>query len=174
LDIEDLGELIQLHGKAVYGFCRRLAGNKPDADDLYQETFLKAMEVRHKIDMNHNPKGFLISLAIGLRKNNRRKFAWRRRIAPITLHDEAVNAVGLCEEEATPEAAILSLELRRAVQAAADSLSNKLKIPLLMYYTAEMSVDEIASALNIPSGTVKSRLHQARSAMKKILEVEIP
>jgi RNA polymerase sigma-70 factor (ECF subfamily) len=41
-----------------------------------------------------------------------------------------------------------------------------------MYYSVEMSVDEIASALRIPAGTVKSRLYQARKAMKKILEVE--
>ncbi|WP_374992215.1 sigma factor-like helix-turn-helix DNA-binding protein [Paenibacillus sp. LHD-38] len=41
-----------------------------------------------------------------------------------------------------------------------------------MYYTAEMSVDEVSLALRIPQGTIKSRLFKARKAMKKILEVE--
>jgi RNA polymerase sigma-70 factor (ECF subfamily) len=58
------------------------------------------------------------------------------------------------------------------IQAATDRLDDKLKIPLLMYYTAEISVDEVSLALRIPQGTVKSRLFKARKAMKKILEVE--
>jgi len=172
LDIEALSELIKLHGKAIYGFCYKLSGNQADADDLYQETFLKAMEVRHKMDVSQNPKAFLISVAIQLRKNKRRKFAWRQRIAPTAGFNEAVDEKIWRADEATPEDAVLSHELRSRVQAAADSLNEKLRIPLYMYYTVEMSVAEIATALRIPSGTVKSRLHQARKAMKRILEVE--
>ncbi|UVI28440.1 RNA polymerase sigma factor [Paenibacillus spongiae] len=174
MDIEELSDLIKQHGKAIYGFCYKLAGNKADTDDLYQETFLKAMEVRHKMDANQNPKGFLISIAIQLRKNKRRKFAWRQRIAPVAELNEAVDKACRPCGEATPEDAVLSHELRGILQAAADRLGDKLKIPLYMHYTAEMSVDEIASALNIPPGTVKSRLYQARKAMKKTLEVESP
>jgi len=171
LDIEELSDLVKQHGKAIYGFCYKLAGNKADTDDLYQETFLKAMEVRHKMDMSQNPKAFLISIAVQLRKNKRRKFAWRQRIAPTAELNEAVDICG-SEREATPEDAVLSLELRSRIQAAADRLDDKLRIPIYMYYTVEMSVEEIASALRIPAGTVKSRLYQARKAMKKILEVE--
>ncbi|MEK8126690.1 sigma-70 family RNA polymerase sigma factor [Paenibacillus filicis] len=172
MDIEELDELIKLHGRAIYGFCSKLTRNKADTDDLYQETFLTAMEVLHKLDVNHNPRGFLISIAIRLRNNNRRKFAWRQRIAPTAELNEDVHKICKSEGEATPEEVVLSRELRDVIQAAADKLNDKLKIPLYMYYTAEMSVDEIASTLNIPSGTVKSRLHQARKSMKQILEVE--
>lgn len=173
MNIEELSDLVKLHGKAIYGFCHKLTGNKSDTDDLYQDTFLKAMEVRHKLNLNHNPKGFLISIAIGLRKNHRRKFGWRQRIAPTSELNEIVDRAYL-HDAATPEDAVLSDEFRRMIQTAAEGLDDKLKIPLYMYYTAEMSVGEIASVLNIPSGTVKSRLYQARKAMKKILEVESP
>lgn len=172
MDIDELTNLIKIHGKAVYGFCYRLAGNKEDADDLYQETFLKAIEVIHKMDTNQNPKSFLIAIAIRLRKNNRRKFAWRQRIAPTAGLNEAVDHASVSESEATPEDAVLSHELRDMIQAAADRLEDKLKIPLYMHYTAEMSIEEIAQALRIPPGTVKSRLFKARSNMKKLLEVE--
>ena len=50
-------ELVDLYGDIIYGFCRRLTINKPDTDDLYQQTFLRAMEIQDKIDMNNNPKG---------------------------------------------------------------------------------------------------------------------
>ncbi|MFC3769372.1 RNA polymerase sigma factor [Paenibacillus sp. GCM10012303] len=172
MDIEELSDLIKEHGKAIYGFCYKLAGNQADTDDLYQETFLKAMEMRHKMDVNQNPKAFLISIAIRLRKNKRRKFAWRQRIAPTAGLNEAVDQACGSEDRVTPEQAVLSDELRQMIQAAADRLDDKLKIPIYMYYTADMSVDEIASALKIPSGTVKSRLYHARKAMKQILEVE--
>lgn len=174
MDVEELSQLIELYGNAVYRFCQRLAGSRADADDLYQETFLKAMEARHKIDMSQNPGGFLISIAIGLHKNHRRKFAWRKRIAPvIAVHHEALDQFCRSDGEETPEQAALAHELRSSIQAAADRLNDKLRVALYMYYTAEMSVDEIAVALNIPAGTVKSRLYQARKAMKKILEAEL-
>ncbi|OMD34600.1 RNA polymerase subunit sigma-24 [Paenibacillus odorifer] len=172
LEIEELSDLIKLHGKAIYAFCFTLAGNRVDTDDLYQETFLKAMEMRHKMDLNQNPKAFLISIAISLRKNKRRKWAWRQRIAPTADYNEAVDLACTSDGEVMPEDALLSQELRHMIHAAADRLNEKLKIPLYLYYTAEMTVDEIASALRISPGTVKSRLFQARKAMKKILEVE--
>lgn len=172
MDIDELSELIELHGKAIYGFCYKLTGNKADTDDLYQETFLKAVEVRHKMDANQNPKAFLISIAVQLRKNKRRKFAWRQRIAPTAEFNEAVNGACWPSDDVTPEDAVLTHELRGMIQAAADTLDDKLKIPLYLYYSAEMSVEEISSALRIPAGTVKSRLYLARKNMKKILEVE--
>lgn len=88
----DLSDIVNLHGKAIYGFCHKLAKNKDDTEDLYQETFLKAMELCHKIDKNDNPKGFIISIAIRLWKNKRRKYAWRQKIAPTEeLNDNIVS-----------------------------------------------------------------------------------
>lgn len=172
MNIDELNDLIEQHGKALYGFCLRLATNRADTDDLYQETLLKALEARYRLDRSRNPKAFLMSVAVGLRKNQRRKFAWRQRIAPTAEFNEDADASNVFYKEETPEDALLSLERRRKIQAAADSLQDKLKIPLYMHYTAEMSINEIAAALKIPPGTVKKRLYQARQAMKKDLEVE--
>lgn len=171
MDITDLSDLVKLHGKTIYGFCHKLAKNEADTDDLYQETFLKAMELCHKIDKSNNPKGFLISIAVGLWKNNGRKYAWRQRIAPTEELGENMNNDCIFMDKSTPEDIVISNELRSMIQTAADTLNDKLKIPLYMYYTAEMSNEDIASALKIPLGTVKSRLHKARKALKNFLEV---
>jgi len=171
LEVADLNNLVKLQGKAIYGFCHKLAKNKADTDDLYQETFLKAMELCHKIDKANNPKGFFISIAIGLWKNNCRKYARRQRIAPLEELNEAVCKDYTDKDESTPEDIFISNELCIMIQNAADTLNDKLRIPLYMYYTAEMSNEEIALALKIPQGTVKSRLHKARKALKNILEV---
>lgn len=171
MDIAELNELINLHGKAIYGFCHKLVKNDTDTEDLYQETFLKAMELCHRIDKNQNPKAFLISVAIGIWKNNRRKYARRQKIAPTEVLDGDGYKEHIFKDGSSPEDVVISNELRVLVQAAADSLNNKLKIPLYMYYTAGMSNEDIASALRIPQGTVKSRLHKARKVLKNILEV---
>jgi RNA polymerase sigma-70 factor (ECF subfamily) len=173
LNVTDLTGLVNLHGKAIYGFCHKLARNQTDTDDLYQETFLKAMEICHKIDRDNNPKGFLISIAIGLWKNKCRKYARRQRIAPVEEFNSNTNNGYLFDIEASPEDIVVSRERRIIIQAAIDKLSCKLKIPLYMYYTAHMSNEDIASALKIPLGTVKSRLHKARKALKKSLELEV-
>lgn len=172
MDITDLSGLVQSHGKALYGFCWTLTKNQTDTDDLYQETFLKATQLCHKIDKDQNPKGFLISIAVGLWKNNRRKYARHQKMTCTDMFNENINhgSSGI-NYEPSPEDAVISNELRGMIQSAADSLSDKLKIPLYMFYVTEMSTEEIASVLKIPPGTVKSRLYNARNALKTLLEV---
>ena len=71
----------------------------------------------------------------------------------------------------TPEEIVLNNELSSMVQAAVASLDTKLKLPLYMYYTVDMPIEDIAKALKTPKGTVKSRLFKARKSIKNILEV---
>lgn len=172
MNTTDLSDIVNLHGKAIYGFCYNLTKNKDDTEDLYQEAFLKAMELCYKIDKNNNPKGFIISIAIRLWKNKHRKYIWRQKIAPIEeFNDNIVNCY-VPSNELTPEDIVISNEVNIIIKNAIDKLNDKLKIPLYMHYTAEMPIEDIALALKIPQGTVKSRLHKARKVIKNILEVD--
>lgn len=170
MDASDLSNIVELHGKAIYGFCYYLTKDKADTEDLYQETFLKALELCHKIDKNKNPKSYIISIALRIWKNKCRKQARQLNIVtPYNFNDDLISSSTSYIE--SPEDITLSSELSSIVQATVDSLDNKMRIPIYMFYTAEMSIDEIARALHIPKGTVKSRLHNARKSIKKILEV---
>lgn len=170
MDITELNEFVSLYGNAVYGFCHKLAKNRADTDDLYQETFLKAMELCHRIDKNNNPKGFLISIAVRIWRNNRRKYARRSRLAPVEELNENVGGSYILNEKMSPEHIAVSKELQHTIQTATDKLNDKLRIPMYMYYTAGMSNEDIAEALKIPQGTVKSRLYKARKTIKRTLE----
>lgn len=172
MDIADLSDIVEIHGKAIYGFCYNLTKNKSDTDDLYQESFLKATEICYKIDKDNNPKSFIISLAVGIWKNNRRKYAWRHRIVQIDEFNDDLNNSSLLKNDLTPEDIAISNELSKLIQGAADTLNDKLRIPLYMYYTAELSVEDIAKTLKIPPGTVKSRLYKARKVIKNIMEAD--
>ncbi len=91
-------------------------------------------------------------------------------MAPVEELNENISSNYISSEKLSPENIAVSRELRHAIQNAADKLNDKLRIPLYMYYTAGMSNEDIAAALKIPQGTVKSRLYKARKILKSTLE----
>lgn len=165
----ELEQCINAYGKDIYSFCRNLTCNTPEADDLYQDTFLTALERCEEIDMEHNPKSYLLSVAVRIWKNKKRKFAWRKRIADARAF---VDESDIQTEDTvdSPEQQFLAKEARRQIQCAVARLPEKYKIILLLYYMQELPVAEIAVVTNIPAGTVKSRLYQARKQLEKELE----
>jgi len=152
-------ELVNFHSEAVYKLCRSLTFSKEDADDLFQETFLKAFE--HLQKTNENPQGFLFSTAIYIWKSWKRKYARRNRLAPVTALDENTVCDTDIEKDFTQQEDVHLI--RRLV----DALPEKFKIPTILYYSAELGVSDIAATLKLPVGTVKSRLHKARKLIEE-------
>ena len=103
-------------------------------------------------------------------KNNKRKFARRKRIAPSSPIDDEMetsieNGADIVEEE------VLKRELYEKVNTYVDELDEKYRIPILMYYNSGLDIGSIAKALGCPEGTVKSRLYKGRNILKSRLEV---
>lgn len=165
----ELERCIREYGKDIYSFCRYLTYNQQEADDLYQDTFLKAIELSGQIDSSNNPKSYLLSIALRIWKNRKRKYAWRKRIAGTQTFLEEQGAEQ-AESLESLEEQILNREESRLVRESVDKLQERLKIPILLYYMEELSISQIASLLKIPEGTVKSRLYQARKKLEKELE----
>ncbi|MEE1015492.1 MAG: RNA polymerase sigma factor [Lachnospiraceae bacterium] len=150
-------------------FCCHLTGNVQEAEELYQDTFLKAVELMKNINYENNPKSFLISIALRLWKNKKRKYAWRMRIAGTeSLIEETVENL---EAENCPVEEMIQKEIQRQVRKAVAGLEEKYRIPVYLFYTVQMSVAEISKTLKIPEGTVKTRLYKARKLLKEKLEV---
>lgn len=167
---QELEMCIKEYGKDIYSFCKHLACNQQEADDLYQDTFLKAVELNEKIDCVNNPKSYLLSIALRIWKNKKRKFAWRKRIADIQSIVEEKD-VGIEESaELSPEERIISKEKNEEVRMAVNKLPEKLKIVVLLFYMEELSTAQIAGIMKVPAGTVLSRLHRGREILRKELE----
>lgn len=171
MELAELAQLVEQYGDVLYAFCNQLTGSRQEGEELYQETFLKAVELHRQIDTAQNPKGFLIAVAARLWRNRQRKYAWRQRIAPVgqLTEQEKLQPMQVCCD--SPEELALRREQQQAVRQAVSELPDKWKLPVYMHYTAGLSIDEIAALLRIPAGTVKSRLHKARSVLKQKLEV---
>lgn len=166
----ELEQCIHEYGKEIYSFCKHLTCSRQEADDLYQDTFLKAVELQQKIDWQENPKSFLLSVAVRIWKNRKRKAAWRNRIAPTEVLIEERDVEENCDTEASLEESYIIQEESRIVRSAVDKLSEKLRMCVLLFYMEELSIPQIAKVLKIPQGTVKSRLYQARKQLEKELE----
>ncbi len=173
MTITELEQCVDIYGKDIYSFCRQITGNVWEGEDLYQDTFMKAVELLDRIAMDQNPKSYLLSVSIRLWKNKRRKYAWRQRIAGMESLNEMTDTGGLSSDMGgkMPEEEVLLREQDRLLHQCIAELSEKYRIPVCMYYSAELSIKEIADCLKLPEGTVKSRLHKAKTVIKKRLEV---
>ena len=167
---EELAECINEHGKEIYSFCKWLTSSGQEADELYQDTWLLVVQRQEGIDAAGNVKSYCLSVALRLWKNRRRKYAWRQRIAgtqdsmsPDTSFLDAATAESLEEQ-------LLHREQKRLVREAVDELPQRLRTIVLLFYMEDQSIEQIAQITGIPAGTVKSRLHHARKALRQKLK----
>lgn len=167
---EELSNLITEYGKDVFNFCLRLCVTHYEAEELYQETFLKVIELGKEIDRSKNPKSYLLCIATGIYRNQKKKYAIRQRIAPIEVLSEHMSESLAEERYGLPEQEIIQKEVAERVRAEISLLQDKYRIPVLMYYAGNLSCAEIGKALKLPQGTVKNRLFKARKLLKEKLE----
>lgn len=168
MTIQELEHAIARNGKDIYSFCLHVTGSRSLADELYQDTFLKATEKMDQLQADGNLKSYLLSVVLMLWKNQRRKAAWRNRIASaVEFKDEMGETLEGSEDLLQ---GCVREEQCRVVRKAVSDLPEKYRLPVLLYYMEGMTVAEAAGILGIPSGTVKSRLSVARKRLESELE----
>ncbi len=164
----ELEKCIDEFGTDIYRFCMKLCMDKANAEDLYQQTFLNALESNIELDWEQNPKALFFSFAYNLWKSEQRKNTRRSNLVPcVNLDNENEN---LISSEENIEENIFRQELIAETKQIIEKLPEKIRIPLTLHYLFEQPVDEIAKEIKKPPGTVKSRLFKGRSLIKKRLE----
>lgn len=157
--------LVRRHQQRVFGLLLRMLGDRDEAMDAAQETFLNLHRHGHRFRREARWTTFLYRVAVNAALNRRRNLGRRR------AHLEALSqqGAGAPEAPASPETAALSGELRARVQAEILALPPNLRAPVILYDIEGLPYAEIAAALNIAEGTVKSRIHRARQTLRKRL-----
>lgn len=163
--MEVIERMIREYGKDIYSFCIYLTGSRDLADDLYQQTFLTAIE-KGDIDPDNNPRSYLLGIAVNLRNNQRRKLLFRRNREYLES-DDVISNISDGNENMGDE--LERKERNKEIRKGVALLPEKLRQVVIMYYTEDLPVAEIASILNISEGTVKSRLSNARKKLKERL-----
>lgn len=161
-------KLIKDYGKALYNFCLKITFNKYQAEDLYQETFLHIIRLQNKLDEKENIKAFIFSLANRIWQDKKKKYARRERIAPETSLEEGQEI----PFDENIEDNLINKDMYYFIRNEIDKLDDKFKLVVIYFYYGELSVSEIAKIMNIPEGTVKSRLFNVKRYIKEKLEGE--
>lgn len=165
---EEMEQLITDYGRDVYRFCIHLTGNIDLAEDLYQDTFVKLLQRKHRKEPDENIKSYLMGIAVNLWRNRLRKEHRRAEIMPLADYKEVeYSLTGFAD---SPLNEYLNKEMQEDICKAVHALPEKQRITVLLYYGEEFSVKEIAQMLHIPKGTVLSRLANARRQLKEDLE----
>ncbi len=165
---EELEEYINAYGKEVYSFCCFLTKNRICADDLYQDTFLKLYESKDTT-LLYNAKSYIMSIAVNLYRNQKRKEFIRQRIIGTDISEED-SIEQIADTECSIEGQIIQKEATEAVRNIVRELSDKYRIPLLLFYMEEMSIANISAILKLSEGTIKSRIHRGKKIIRQKME----
>jgi RNA polymerase sigma-70 factor (ECF subfamily) len=159
---------------SLYNVAMWLARNPADAEDLVQETFLKALRGYSTFEPGTNFKAWIFRILRNTYLTSRSGLAATRTVAlEEELHPSDDAGPGLYPEAAierqTPELNLMRLSDKAALQAAMEALPAPLLEVILLCDVEEMKYREIASVLQIPIGTVMSRIGRARAALRETL-----
>ena len=159
------------HLDHLYTVAFHLARNRDDASDLVQETMLRALRFFDQFTPGTNCRAWLLTILYNVFRNRYRQSASERVAATEEEFEDQVEAMALRSDAPpnNPETAVLSTLLEGEVQSALDSLPEDFRTVLLLVDIQELRYDEAAAVLNIPVGTVRSRVSRARATLKKAL-----
>ena len=166
------GPLSGEYMNGLYGYAMVLTRNHAEAEDLVQETYVRAIPAMDRLRPESNLKGWLFKILRNAWLNHLRK----RRTAPeIAWSDAEDSSVGdIAEPSKDSYHALVSKIEREQVRAAIQALPEKFREIILLREFEELSYDAIAVLLDCPVGTVMSRLARARSKLRELLTCTKP
>ena len=157
---ERLSTLFDTHEGKLYRLARRLTRSAEEAEDLLQETFLKAAQSLASVPVG-SPKeeAWLVRVLVNAQRDRWRKAAVRNRAAPLL-------AAGIADTHSTPESALIA---KRAVWAALDTLSPRRRAIVVLSEMDGKRVEAIAALLGLAVMTVRWHLSLARRELRRAL-----
>lgn len=162
------------YNRQLYSAAMRMTRNPADAEDLVQETYLKAYRAYHTFTEGTNLKAWLYRILTNTYINKYRKDSRRPNEVDLgTIEDlylyRRIGSEESAEASRTTEERVLDGLVESDIKSAVEELPENFRMPVLLADLEGFSYKEIAEILDIPIGTVMSRLHRGRKAMQKRL-----
>jgi RNA polymerase sigma-70 factor (ECF subfamily) len=161
-DRNAFNELVRIHAQGVMNVIYRMCGDAQVAEDAAQETFIRAWSHLGSFRVDSSLRNWLYRIALNAATDMLRK---EKHILPNDMDD-----FSFADPQPGPEGVYLQEERTALVQAAIQSLPDASRAVLVLKEYEGLSYREIADALDIPIGTVMSRLNYARKTLKEKLE----
>jgi RNA polymerase sigma-70 factor, ECF subfamily len=170
-------EIVRLHGDKVFSLVYRMIGNRAEAEDIAQEVFITVFKTIDGFRGEAKFSTWLLRIAANQCKN-RIKYLARRVTAPEGLDEGAAAAAPhlaaqmapLSGQIDGPDAIMEAAELDGLMQQGIAALDEEQRLLVVLRDVEELSYQEIGEITGLPEGTIKSRLHRARMAIKEWLD----
>ena len=169
-DTAAFGMLVRLHQRTIYRLAYGLTRNASDADDLAQETFVRAYQAIGRFRVGEPMQPWLSRIATNLAFS---MFRRRKRRPEVPLEPLVEAGKQFAGGGADPADVASNRQRHRLVAAAFEELSNEHRAVLALRVVQDMSYDDIARTLHVPVGTVMSRLSRARAELRAKLDARI-
>jgi RNA polymerase sigma-70 factor (ECF subfamily) len=159
-------ELVALHTRKVFGLCYRFTGRVDEAEDLTQEVFIKVYQTLHRYRESDGPfGGWLMAVA----RNHAIDHYRRRKQERLRRSNDLQSLEMMPARVEHPLAGLERQERASLVHRGLRALPGELRLPLILCDLQGLPYEEIAACLQIPLGTVKSRINRARLELAKRL-----
>ncbi|HCK11677.1 MAG: RNA polymerase subunit sigma-24 [Gemmatimonadetes bacterium] len=169
--VDAYGKIVGRYHGRLYNFIYRFVGDRETAEDIVQETFLRAFRKRDEYRAIANFSTWLFTIAGNLAKSElRRRKRWRMISAE--RDEETDTGMELPDESARPDKVAESSIADVQIQNAINSLPNNYRQVILLRDVEGMSYQEISEIVDCPVGTVKSRVNRARLKLQQKLKSE--
>lgn len=169
-DQNAFAEIVDIYKDKIYQLCYRMLGNSHEAEDIAQEAFIRAYVNINSYDMDKKFSTWLYRIATNLTIDRIRK-----KKPDYYLDAEVTGTEGLtmysqvAADVALPEDQVETMELQQMIQKEILKLPDKYRTVIVLKYIDELSLIEISEILDMPIGTVKTRIHRGREALRKQL-----
>lgn len=168
-DAEAFGDLVRRYQDRLFATLYRLTGSAEDAQDLVQEAFLRAYQNLDRFLGESAFYTWVYRIGVNLALNRRRRWRSGPRFLPLNRGDRPDHDVAGDHEAENPARRLESLETGERVQQALSRLPEEFRSVVILKDFDGLRYEEIAGLLDIPVGTVRSRLHRARAELRELL-----
>ena len=158
-----IDQYIQQYGRRLYGLCRSLCSDPFDADDLYQETWLRVVKHISQYDPNREFEPWLTRICVNTYRSTLRRLAK----SPLLDFSNGEEKDRLLASIPAPEKTDYA-----PLYEAVGQLPEKLRLAVILFYFQGEDLASAAQILHIPVGTAKSRLNKARKLLREVLDDE--
>jgi len=162
-DINALGKLYERYKSQVYRTATAITHDERMADDILQEVFLRVNRYADSFDQTQPFEPWLYRITVNL------SYSWVNRAKRwVSFFQDAIERLK-APSWRDPERVTEAREQRESLGRAIDGLPDSHRVVVILYYLEGLSVSEVAYALGVPEGTVKSRLYYAREKLRKAI-----
>ena len=157
--------VVKYHGM-IYDLCKRMLGQAEEAEDITQETFLRAFRKLSTYQLSYKFSTWLYTVSLNVIRNHRRR-RWLKRMLSLDVEHEGNAIIEPVDTRYDPEESIKSQRANALIDSMLNSLKADWKEPFFLHYIKNLSCKEVAQILGISEESVKVRLFRSRSFLER-------